>query len=220
MTWPLPFLPQELFLHVRTSIFPRQVDKRRDTLMLMKKMSRNALWEEGFDFFRERLGGGTVLFIVRPEHQANIASTAIKNYGLVKIAFFAELNGLGARAEVVSKTPRHVMLGSCVLKKVDPLRLRKSRRIQGERFLGRGTIRGALRPRLGLAWPGWPSCPSFALVRRHYLTNGIMWSSMYIKIVSPCWEVVDGQEMRSKPIGGWCSGREEGAAAAPTNDEV
>ena len=55
---------------------------------------------------------------------------------------------------MVSKTPRHVTLGSCVLKKVDPLELRKSRRIQGERFLGRGATRGTLRPRLGLAWHG------------------------------------------------------------------
>ena len=73
---------------------------------------------------------GYSLFIVRPEHQAGIANIAIKNYALVKTAFYANLNGLGARAEVVSKTPRHVTLGSCVLKKVDPLEPSKSKRIQ------------------------------------------------------------------------------------------
>lgn len=55
---------------------------------------------------------------------------------------------------MVSKTPRHVTLESCVLKKVDTLKLSNSRRIQGERFLDRGATRGALRPKLGLAWPG------------------------------------------------------------------
>ena len=63
--------------------------------------------------------GMELLFIVRPEHQAGIAHTAIKNYALVKTALFANLNGLGARAE-----------------------------------LSRRATRGALRPRLGLAWPG------------------------------------------------------------------
>lgn len=57
-------------------------------------------------------------------------------------------------------------LGHWVLQKVHPLE--PSKRIQWERFPGRGATRGALRPRLGLAWPGWPSCPSLAL-RRHYL---------------------------------------------------
>ena len=55
---------------------------------------------------------------------------------------------------MVSKTPRHVTLGSCVLRKVDPLVPSRSKRIQGERFLGRGATRGALRLRLGLARPG------------------------------------------------------------------
>lgn len=64
--------------------------------------------------------------------------TAIKNYALVKTAFFANLGH-----ELVSKTQRHVTLGSCVLKKVDPLEPSKSKRIQGEQ--------GALRPTLGLA---------------------------------------------------------------------
>ena len=92
-----------------------------------------------------------ILFIVRPEHQPSIAHTAIKNYALVKTC---KSNGLGTRAEEVSKTRRHATLGSCVLEKVDPLDPSKSKRIQGERFLGRGATRGALRPRLGLAWPG------------------------------------------------------------------
>lgn len=38
--------------------------------------------------------------------------TAIKNYALVKTAFFANSNELGVRVEVVSKTARHVTLGS------------------------------------------------------------------------------------------------------------
>lgn len=64
------------------------------------------------------------------------------NYAIVKTAFFENLNGLGAQAEVVSWTLRHVTLGSSVLKKADPLEPSKSKRIQGEHFLGRRATRG------------------------------------------------------------------------------
>ena len=103
------------------------------------------------------------------------------NYAIVKTAFFENLNRLGAQAEVVSWTPRHVTLGSCVLKKVDPLEPSKSKRIQGERFLGRRTTRGCsqAKARLGLAWLIFLP---IARLDKAALSNGIMLSSMYIRL--------------------------------------
>ena len=70
----------------------------------------------------------------------------------MKTDFIVNLNELGHEQKRSAQAPRHVTLGSYVLEKVDPLE--PSKRIQGERFLGRGATWGALRPRLGLAWPG------------------------------------------------------------------